>query len=276
MPGFIRDAGHVRRLRRQASRRASAPPLPSRSPGRAEGDRVEQGPRSRSLRPSSARWPTSPTSSRRSRRAPSAAAARRSPRSSPRADRQALSAPIARPPAGGTGAAPDLEPRRRLERPRDRPNSPADREGFGEASPARPRREPNPDPRRARRGRLRRGGRGASDGSGGAPMPDGRRPRRGRGGGRRGGRRDRRRFRRGGTPRGRAAAGRGRPGCGRGFRAVRGGAHRGASHGDPSGNPLGDRFTAEDARSEGVAEYGEADQEHVSEDVDDDHEPGAR
>ena len=48
----------------------------------------------------------------------------------------------------------------------------------------------------------------------------------------------------------------------------------GASHGDPAGNPLGDRFTPEDARSEGLAEYGEADQEHVSEDVEDDHEPG--
>ncbi len=49
---------------------------------------------------------------------------------------------------------------------------------------------------------------------------------------------------------------------------------RRASHGDSAGNPLGDRFTPEDARSEGVAEYGEADQEHVSEDVEDDHEPG--
>ena len=47
-----------------------------------------------------------------------------------------------------------------------------------------------------------------------------------------------------------------------------------ASHGTPAGNPLGDRFTPEDARSEGVAEYGEADQEHVSEDVEDDREPG--
>lgn len=47
-----------------------------------------------------------------------------------------------------------------------------------------------------------------------------------------------------------------------------------ASHGTPAGNPLGDRFTAEEARSEGLAEYGEADQEHVSEDVDDDREPG--
>jgi hypothetical protein len=44
-----------------------------------------------------------------------------------------------------------------------------------------------------------------------------------------------------------------------------------ASHGDPSGNPLGDRFTPEDGGSEGLAEYGEADEEHVSEDTSDDH-----
>ena len=41
-----------------------------------------------------------------------------------------------------------------------------------------------------------------------------------------------------------------------------------ASHGDPSGNPLGDRFTPEDAASEGVASYGEADHVEVSEDDD--------
>jgi hypothetical protein len=44
-----------------------------------------------------------------------------------------------------------------------------------------------------------------------------------------------------------------------------------ASHGDPSGSPLGDRFTPEEAESEGLAEYGEADREHVSEDTSDDH-----
>jgi hypothetical protein len=44
-----------------------------------------------------------------------------------------------------------------------------------------------------------------------------------------------------------------------------------ASHGDAAGNPLGDRFTPEEAESEGLAEYGEADQEHVSEDTEDDH-----
>ena len=44
-----------------------------------------------------------------------------------------------------------------------------------------------------------------------------------------------------------------------------------ASHGDPSGNPLGDRLTPEEARSEGLAEYGEADEEHVSENTQDDH-----
>ncbi len=40
----------------------------------------------------------------------------------------------------------------------------------------------------------------------------------------------------------------------------------GASHGDPAGNPLGDRFSAEDAASEGLASYGEADHVEVSED----------
>jgi hypothetical protein len=44
-----------------------------------------------------------------------------------------------------------------------------------------------------------------------------------------------------------------------------------ASHGDPAGNPLGDRFTPEEAESEGLAEYGEADNEHVSENTEDDH-----
>lgn len=39
-----------------------------------------------------------------------------------------------------------------------------------------------------------------------------------------------------------------------------------ASHGDPAGNPLGDRFTPEDAASEGLATYGEADHVDVSED----------
>ena len=45
----------------------------------------------------------------------------------------------------------------------------------------------------------------------------------------------------------------------------------GASHGDSAGNPLGDRFTAEEAESEDLASYGEADEEHVSEDTEDDH-----
>jgi hypothetical protein len=44
-----------------------------------------------------------------------------------------------------------------------------------------------------------------------------------------------------------------------------------ASHGDPAGNPLGDRFTPEEAESENLAEYGEADREYTSEDKDDDH-----
>jgi len=44
-----------------------------------------------------------------------------------------------------------------------------------------------------------------------------------------------------------------------------------ASHGDPSGNPIGDRFTAEEAESEGLSSYGDADDEHVSESTDDDH-----
>lgn len=44
-----------------------------------------------------------------------------------------------------------------------------------------------------------------------------------------------------------------------------------ASHGDPSGSPLGDRFTPEEAESKDLSSYGEADDEHVSEDRDDDH-----
>ena len=43
-----------------------------------------------------------------------------------------------------------------------------------------------------------------------------------------------------------------------------------ASHGSGNRNPLGDRFSAEDARSEGLAEYGEADHERVSEEREDD------
>lgn len=39
-----------------------------------------------------------------------------------------------------------------------------------------------------------------------------------------------------------------------------------ASHGDPAGHPLGDRFTPEEAASEGLATYGEADHVDVSED----------
>ena len=44
-----------------------------------------------------------------------------------------------------------------------------------------------------------------------------------------------------------------------------------ASHGDPSGNPIGDRFTPEEAESKDLSSYGEADDEHVSEDTGDDH-----
>ena len=44
-----------------------------------------------------------------------------------------------------------------------------------------------------------------------------------------------------------------------------------ASHGDASGHPSGDRFPAEEASSENLASYGEADSEHVSENVEDDH-----
>lgn len=43
-----------------------------------------------------------------------------------------------------------------------------------------------------------------------------------------------------------------------------------ASHGTPAGNPLGDRFSAEDAASKDLASYGEADHVEVSEDVIDD------
>lgn len=39
-----------------------------------------------------------------------------------------------------------------------------------------------------------------------------------------------------------------------------------ASHGDPAGNPIGDRFTPEEAASEDLASYGEADHVKVSED----------
>lgn len=44
-----------------------------------------------------------------------------------------------------------------------------------------------------------------------------------------------------------------------------------ASHGDPSGSPLGDRFTPEEAGAENLSSYGEADHEHVSENTEDDH-----
>lgn len=44
-----------------------------------------------------------------------------------------------------------------------------------------------------------------------------------------------------------------------------------ASHGDSAGSPLGDRFTPEEAASEGLSSYGEADEEHVSESTEDDH-----
>lgn len=40
----------------------------------------------------------------------------------------------------------------------------------------------------------------------------------------------------------------------------------GASHGDPAGNPLGDRFTPEEADAEDLPTYGEADEVDVSED----------
>lgn len=44
-----------------------------------------------------------------------------------------------------------------------------------------------------------------------------------------------------------------------------------ASHGRGSGHPSGDRFPAEESASEGLASYGEADDEHVSEKTGDDH-----
>lgn len=43
-----------------------------------------------------------------------------------------------------------------------------------------------------------------------------------------------------------------------------------ASHGDPAGHPLGDRMPVEDAESEDLTIYGEADHEQVSEKTDDD------
>jgi hypothetical protein len=43
-----------------------------------------------------------------------------------------------------------------------------------------------------------------------------------------------------------------------------------ASHGDKHGHPLGDRFPDEDARSEGLTIYGEADHEKASEKEDSD------
>lgn len=48
-----------------------------------------------------------------------------------------------------------------------------------------------------------------------------------------------------------------------------------ASHGTPSGHPSGDRLPVEDAASEGLASYGEADHVDVSEDdLDDEDESG--
>ncbi len=49
-----------------------------------------------------------------------------------------------------------------------------------------------------------------------------------------------------------------------------------ASHGDSSGHPLGDRMPVEDAASEGLATYGEADHVEVSEDDRDDDGGGQR
>jgi hypothetical protein len=43
-----------------------------------------------------------------------------------------------------------------------------------------------------------------------------------------------------------------------------------ASHGTPAGNPLGDRYPAEESASEDLASYGEADHVEVSEDDTDD------
>lgn len=56
-----------------------------------------------------------------------------------------------------------------------------------------------------------------------------------------------------------------------GFEMAEEGLIESASHGDSSGNPLGDRFTPEEAESKGLSSYGEADEEHVSEDRGDDH-----
>jgi len=44
-----------------------------------------------------------------------------------------------------------------------------------------------------------------------------------------------------------------------------------ASHGDRTGHPSGDGFPDEEASSEDLASYGEGDDEHVSENVEDDH-----
>jgi hypothetical protein len=44
-----------------------------------------------------------------------------------------------------------------------------------------------------------------------------------------------------------------------------------ASHGDGRANPLGDRFTPEEAEAEDLASYGEPDRENVSEDVENEH-----
>jgi hypothetical protein len=41
-----------------------------------------------------------------------------------------------------------------------------------------------------------------------------------------------------------------------------------ASHGDSSGNPLGDRYPAEEAATEGLSIYGEADDAQATEDTD--------
>lgn len=49
-----------------------------------------------------------------------------------------------------------------------------------------------------------------------------------------------------------------------------------ASHGDASGHPLADRMPAEEAESEGLATYGEADHVEVSEDHLEDEQGGQR
>ena len=43
-----------------------------------------------------------------------------------------------------------------------------------------------------------------------------------------------------------------------------------ASHGSGNNNPLGDRSTIDEERLDGMAEYGEADHERSSEEIDDD------